>query len=380
MKLRWFWQAGFGLALCFVQSPTTWAQTPLEAQQLQARGDWKGAEEAWRQVLKQTPDDYRVWASLGIVLSQEHRYEDAINAYRKALALQPHDGQTELNLGITYFKMGRLREAIKPLEAAAKTLGNTQQLDVLLGVSLYGVGQYRQATPYLERASAAQPGNAELEQTLGQAYLYSGAYDKAMATFKKILLGSPDSPAAHVLLGEAYDASNQEQAAIAEFRAATQGGYVPNAYFGLGYLFWKTHNYDEAATEFQKELEHDPKNSQALAYLGDVELKRGNPEKAGDLLRRSVALQGDSHLALLDLGIIETDEKQYQAAEQHLAQAVRLKPSEADAHYRLARLYQLTGRPAKAKSEFALVKQVHQQTRDDLLFKVSGATQGTGAR
>ncbi len=347
------------------------AQTPDQAQELQARGDWKGAEQVWRQVLQQNAGDYRVWASLGIVLSKELRYQDAVAAYRKALSLHPGDSQTEMNLGIAYFKMGRLAEAVKPLEAA-KAQGNSTQLDILLGISLYGAGRYHDATPYLERASLAEPGNAELQRTLGESYLQSGQYDQAMSAFKKVLIEHPESAQAHMLLGEAYDASNREEAAIAEFRSATQGTYLPNAYFGLGYLLWKAHRYDEAAAEFQKEMDHDPRNSQAIAYLGDIALKRGDKAGAEELLRRSIALRADNHMALVNLGIIETDGKQYHLAEEHLKRAVSLNTNEAKGHYRLGRLYQLTGRKVEAAREFARVKQVQQNDTDDMVYKVGG--------
>ncbi len=333
------------------------AQTPSEAQELQSRGDWKGAEKVWRQLLKQNASDYRLWASLGIVLSQERAYDDAVAAYRKALTLRPNDGQTELNLGIAYFKTGRLTEATRPLEAAAKSLGNTSQSDVLLGISLYGIGHYREALPYLERACSLQPDNVELRRTLGQAYLHSGAYDKAMASFKDILAQSPESAQAHMLLGEAYDAANHEEAATAEFRSATQDQYVPNAHFGLGYLLWKAHSYDEAAVEFQKELDHDPRNSQALAYLGDIALKQGDEGKAGALLQRSIALRADDHLAFVDLAIIETGSKQYRLAEQHLERAVSLKPNEADGHYRPGVVALNSPRPSLASLTKTMLKE-----------------------
>jgi hypothetical protein len=34
-----------------------------------------------------------------------------------------------------------------------------------------------------------------------------------------------------------------------------------NVHFGLGYLLWKQHHFDEAAKEFQAELENDPPSS-----------------------------------------------------------------------------------------------------------------------
>ncbi len=371
VRFRKFWLASLTLTLATANPHVAASQTPSEAQELQSRGDWKGAEEVWRRLLQQDASDYRLWASLGVVLSQEHRYDDAVAAYKRALALAPHDGPTELNLGIAWFKSGHLSDAAAAFQSAAKSLGDSPRLDVLLGMSLYGTGHYRAATPYLERASLQQPSDAELQRTLTQNYLQSGEYDKAMETARKILLERPESAQAHILLGEAYDAANREEQAIVEFRAATQGNYVPNAHFGLGYLLWKARSYDEAAAEFRKELEHDPANSQALAYLGDIVLKQGDEEKAEAMLRHSIALRDDNHVAFVDLAIIETGRKQYQLAERHLQRAIALNSSEADGHYRLAKLYQLTGRPAEAKRQFALVKQVQQHNTDDLIFKVS---------
>jgi Flp pilus assembly protein TadD len=353
-----------------------WAQTPADAQGLQAQGDWRGAEAVWRKLLSSEPGDYRLWASLGIVLAHQGRYDEAIVDYKKALSLHGEDPQTQLNLGIAYFKSGRLGQAVKPLEAAYKRGGPTFQTELLLGTSLYGSGQYRAAIPYLERAAAEQPNNTELAHTLGEAYLYAAQYDKAMSVFQQMLTREPDSPAVHVLLGEAYDAANREEAAIAEFREAAKGGYLPNAHFGLGYLLWKAHSYDEASPEFEKELQHDARHAGALAYLGDIELKRGNKQKAEDLLRRSLAARNDGRVALLDLGIIETEKGEYSAAERDLRRAAGLDSNEADVHYRLAKLYQLTNRKEQAAKEYALVKKVHRNDTYDLVFKVSGKDAG----
>lgn len=53
-----------------------------------------------------------------------------------------------------------------------------------------------------------------------------------------------------------------------------------------------------------------------------------------------------------------------------LREAIRLDPSRADAHYRLARVYRNLGRPAEAKTELETVKQLHENRLEDML--VSG--------
>ena len=346
------------------------AQTPSDAQALDAQGRWDAAESVWRKLLASSPEDSRLWTGLGITLSHEKKYDDAIAAYRKALLLHPNDVETELNLGIAYFKAGKVPEAIAPLQAAAAQLPGSDQVNILLGMSLFGSGRYKEAIPYLEKAKAQD--NPVLQQVLAQSYLESGQYDKALSEFQRLLLRDPDAPAVHMLLGEAYDAENQSERAMAEYRAATAKGYTPDAHFGLGYLLWKDGRYAAASEEFQKELSYDPKNSLALAYLGDIALKQGDPAKAEPLLRRAIALKIDLRVAHFDLGVIAFDAKRYEQAEKEFAVAVRLAPKDADAHYRLARLYQATGRPADAQRELAIVKELHQRTREELLFKVSG--------
>ena len=340
------------------------------AQALDAEGRWDAAEAVWRKLLSSSTEDYRLWTGLGVTLSHEKKYEDAIAAYRKALSLHPHDAETELNLGIAYFKAGKIPEAVAPLQAAAAQLPESEQINILLGMSLFGSGRYKAAIPYLEKTKAQD--NPVLQQVLAQSYLEAGEYDKALSEFKRLLLRAPDAPAVHMLLGEAYDAENQSEQAIAEYRAATAKAYTPDAHFGLGYLLWKDRQYAAAAEEFQKELDNDPKNSLALAYLGDIALKQGDPAKAELLLRRAIALKGDLRVAHFDLGVIASDAKRYQQAEKEFTTAVRLAPQDADAHYRLARLYQASGRSVDAQRELAIVKQLHLRTREELLLKISG--------
>ncbi len=55
-----------------------------------------------------------------------------------------------------------------------------------------------------------------------------------------------------------------------------------------------------------------------------------------------------------------------------LQHAVKLDPTQPDAHYRLARLYTLLGQKEKAAQEFAKTKELHSKTEDSLIEKVSG--------
>jgi tetratricopeptide (TPR) repeat protein len=144
-------------------------------------------------------------------------------------------------------------------------------------------------------------------------------------------------------------------------------------HFGLGYLHWRLKHYDDAEPQFKAELALDPNHPQALAYLGDIAMKRDDPDAAVPLLKKALEAHNDIRIAHLDLGIILTQQKQYPAAAAALKRALELDPEQPDAHYRLGRVYQATGRPAEAQKEFARVRELHEKAEQDVARKMSSA-------
>ena len=153
-------------------------------------------------------------------------------------------------------------------------------------------------------------------------------------------------------------------------------------HFGLGYLHWKLRQYDEAKAEFERELANDPNHAQALAYLGDIEMKRNNPDDALVLLKKAVQLRDDLRIAYIDMGAILAQQNHYQEAIAALQHAEKLDPSQPDAHLRLGRLYKATGNTVAAEKEFSKLRELHQKADDDIASKMSAspctATVGPG--
>lgn len=348
-------------------------QTPGDAQALEAGGNWPGAEALWDSLVHEHPDDYRLWTSLGICRSHERKFPDAIAAYKKALSINPKAVEPQLNLGIAYFKSGKLEQAIAPLRMAAAQLPDNQQANLLLGMSLYGTSRYADAAPYLEIARTKDPVNKELQFVLAQAYLWGAQYGKARLEFQSMIKNDPNSSQTHMLLGEAYDGLGKIDQAIDEFQKATQGAPIPNAHFGLGYLLWRKHDYIDAGMEFRKELTVDPTSYQALAYLGDAELKLGQTDLAERDLSKSVSAGGRLWIAEFDLGKIEQDRKNLAAAIEHFRRAAEEDASRIEPHYHLAQIYKANGQEAQARAELAEVSRLNREQTDDLIVKISGS-------
>jgi tetratricopeptide (TPR) repeat protein len=329
-------------------------------------------EKHWQLVVQKDPRDAGAFASLGVVLSREGKYPDAIRAYKRALALDPNLPGVQLNLGLAEFKQGRFAAAITPLRAALDADPQSLQARTLLALSYYGAKRFADAATLLAVLAKGDPSNLELHRTLAQSCLWAKKYDCALEEFRQIQQRDPDSVAAHMLSGEALDGLGRTPDAIAEFQAAVKiAPREPEVNFGLGYLYWKSVQYDEARKYLESELAIDPNHPQALAYLADIELKNNAPEKALPLLERVVQQRNDIRIAYLDLGVILTQQKRYEDARSALQQAVKLDPAQPDGHFRLGKLHQAIGDMPAAQREFAKVRELHEKQNDDVASKMS---------
>jgi tetratricopeptide (TPR) repeat protein len=232
-------------------------------------------------------------------------------------------------------------------------------------MSYYGLAQYAEAIPYFQYAVTSSPDNLELRLTLAQSCLWAAQYNCTLEQYQQILHQNPNSPQADMLAGQAMDGLGRTDDAIAQFRETEKiAPHEPGVHFGLGYLLWKQHKFDEAEKEFKLELQDNPNQTQALAYLGDIAMARNDNENAMSYLQRATAQPGATRVAYVDLGILQAGLGQNEKARENFLQAIKLDPKNSDAHWRLARLDRTMGNQKEAQQEFATTSELQQKERE----------------
>jgi cytochrome c-type biogenesis protein CcmH/NrfG len=68
--------------------------------------------------LEQNPEDASVWAELGHLFFDTHRFNDAIVAYQQSLALEPDNPAVLTDLGVMYRRIGDPEKAIQAFDQA----------------------------------------------------------------------------------------------------------------------------------------------------------------------------------------------------------------------------------------------------------------------
>ena len=345
---------------------------------LEEQGRFAEAEDAWRAVAGARPSAAEAYAHLGLLEARQEHYAEAIESYRKALAINPASPGVRLDLGLSQFKSGALKDAVQTFSTLLKyePAGSqeAQRLTALIGMAHFGLGEYGPAVPYLKKAAQSDPTNLGFRMALAQSCLSSRQYPCVLEVYKEIVSLNAESAEADMLAGEALDEMQNPNGAIEQFRAAVKANpKEPNAHFGLGYLLWTQNQFEEAATEFQAELENVPDNAQVLAFLADADIHLGKKEEALPLAEKAAQIDPGVERAHVDLAILYSDAGRREDAVTEFKVAIKLQPNDADTHWRLARLYQTMGKRDEAKAEFALTSNLHQAGNESIFNKLKTA-------
>ena len=366
------------IACCGMTSAAQGSNARDTAFALEQQGKYDQAEAAWRAVVKAQPADAEAYAHIGFLEARQEHYKEAVPLYRKALTLNPAMPGLRLNLGLALFKGGELKEAIQTflviLKREPATSPEAQRVTALVGIAEYGVGQYAAAVPYLKTAAANDPQNLQFRLLLAHSCLATRQFQCVLDAYHEILNLNAESAEADMLAGEALDEMQNHGEAIEQFRAAVKADpKQPNVHFGLGYLLWTQNQFEEAAREFQAELDNIPDHAQALAFLANCDMQLNRSAEAMALIQKALKIDPNVPRAHLDLGILYADAGRRDEAIREFKTAARLNPEDPNPHWRLARLYQAMGDKAAANLEFQKTRSLHKQENETIMNKLKAA-------
>ena len=109
-----------------------------------------------------------------------------------------------------------------------------------------------------------------------------------------------------------------------------------------------TKKYVEAVSLFNELLKNDPKDFQAFTELGTVYLLEQKLPDAEKAYVSAIGIRPKFFLALMNLGRLRMMQKNFEGAIEPLSVAVELKPTSADANYQLGESYLQVKKGSKA--------------------------------
>jgi len=175
-------------------------------------------------------------------------------------------------------------------------------------------------------------------------------YEMAQVYLDEALLQNPDVPEVYFWRGMVATTDLNDEVintAIGDFTQAIE--LKPEyweAYFERGKVYLYFDRLDEAEEDFKKVAQINPKFKEVYSYLAQIEIQRGNDQKAMEYLNKVSA--GGDYRYYYNFGKIFLNAKSYDTAIENLSKAIEQNKYLVDGYYLRAKAYEATGRYKEA--------------------------------
>jgi protein O-GlcNAc transferase len=180
------------------------------------------------------PTCYQALNNIGLVLKEQKQYEEALNAFQKALTLKPDTPEILNNIGLVFLVQGKFREALQYCQNALAIKPEYPAALNNSGIALMRVGHSEEALCAFQKALALKPHDPNTLNSLGILLMEQGQLEEARCTLKKALEIKPDDLNTLNSLGQVF----KEQGRIEEAMACFEQALSVNPNYEMAYHNW----------------------------------------------------------------------------------------------------------------------------------------------
>jgi predicted Zn-dependent protease len=317
----------------------------------------------YRKALALKPTWQDGWWALGTLEYDRDHYAKAAQAFAKLIALNPRHGTAHAMLGLCQFELGSDAPALKNLLAADR-LGISKD-EQLRKVALYHLGvlqlrtrKFNAAKETLQELAKDGVRTNELSAALGEAALLIRPQEAPAEGTDGSTVVQRAGEAELFFAAKDFDRAKHTYSALAE-----EFPTYPNLHLAYGRLLLDTHDADAAVAEFQKELQRDPKNLNALLEIAAVRYQVDSQDGL-KYAEQAVELAPQQPFAHYLLGLLLLDTGNVPRAIAELEQSRQRLPREAGVYFALGNAYAKAGRREEAARARATFTRLKQQSAD----------------
>lgn len=213
--------------------------------------------------------------------------EYAIDKYYRLIKKNPADDETRFKLIESLIKVNRFEEAIQQLNyLSSKYSSQKRYTDLYQKVISLRNSYYKERIKYFEDLLNTNPDNKNALLELAKYYSYDEDYISALRIYKNYLIKFPQDTAVRFKLVQILIWQNDLCEAQKESNILLKENPDNSDYqlMAANINLWLDDNLDESKILFQKVLEKNPSNVEALSGLANLEIKNENYSNAEMLI------------------------------------------------------------------------------------------------
>ena len=303
------------------------------------------AQKLTEQVLAANPHDDDALALRADLELRNNDPQAAIVDLRSVVRDQPDSGSLRRLLAKAHLANGEAALAEEQLRIAMDQDANDVAARVDLARLLSSRGRAEAATTLLEQTVRAKPENLQAREALARLYIASGDWPAARRAAGDLKTLRPDSSVPYYLSGLVAQGEKHTDEAARDFTRALE--LQPRALDVLTSLARLEVDRGRAAVAIDtvsRAVERDPKNALVRNLLGELYLASKDLPRATQTLNEAIALAPDWWVPRRTLGLTRLASKDIPGAMAAYEGAVRVAPAEPQLTVELAGLYEHQGR------------------------------------
>ena len=308
----------------------------------EALGEYPEAILAYRSLVDQV-DEQRpaVMQRLIQLLLQQRRFTEALEYLRLAAQAGLGGQETTRKIGLLHLELEQYDEAVSVFSSMLEKDPTADNIRIYLGTAYEEIGELDKA---LEEFSKVSRNAAQFYEAVSHRALIlkeQGKVDAAIAVFMDEISANPNSLELHLNLSALYESIDRPQAALdVLFEDQQRFQKETRFHFRVGVLFDKLGKRNESIKQMKQVLKLDPKDAQALNYLGYSYAEMGiHLEEALNLIKQAVVIRPRDAFILDSLGWAYFKLKRYDEATDALEKAVALVDDDATVIEHLGDVY-----------------------------------------
>ncbi|HLT31844.1 MAG TPA: tetratricopeptide repeat protein [Myxococcaceae bacterium] len=289
------------------------------------------AIDAFRTATEGAPERAELHYRLGVALLETEQVEEALPPLQRALELEPTNARFRLPLAKALALTGDREGAVAQLALLVRSEPAPTTADIQVGRQLMLIV----ADPYSGIPASVRP---RIDQ--GLAALHERDQPQpAIVAFEEILRDFPDLAVVHSLVGLAWLRLDDAGRALDRFRKATElAPWDGHNHLYLGNLYASRQRPDQALEAWRRAVELHPLLGDAWSQIGATLFEQGDLDGAAEALRITTVLEPGDPVAFGRLAMAHQLAGRLGPAEDALARAIRLAPSDAGLHLSMGAL------------------------------------------
>lgn len=238
------------------------------------QGNLDAAVTDYTKAIDLNPQFAAAYSARALAYYEQGNLEASFADYAKAIELNPQDADAYYNRGNAYFDQNKFDAAVADYSKLIELDPQDANAYYRRGLTYYNQSNFDAAIADYSQTIELDPQFAGIYNVRALAYHNQGDLAAAVADYSRVINLNPLDVQAYNNRATANANLGNAEAAIADYnKAISLNPDYPNAYWGLGNVYYDQKNYAEALQNYQTYLQRAGDNSSSFVLKRVKELK-----------------------------------------------------------------------------------------------------------